>query len=316
MKVETIVYAGRVKDRDILEKSSSGGAFTAISDYFLEKGDAVVAAVYDYEEHIPEFHLITTKIRRDSARGSKYMQSKMGDIFNESYKWLVEHVDKKLVFFGMGCQTEAFRLFSEKKHIRSRVIIVDIICHGAASPIIWNDYIRQIRDVQYVTFKNKRNGWNNPTALAIADGKEWSLDEYVRIFYNQCALRPSCYKCPFSKIERNTDITIGDFWHIEETIPSFYDPMGTSLFLIHSEIGQMVWEQIVGKLDYVSSNTTQCWQANLENPTPKSCMRDMFWSDYHEKGSAYVFSIYGSMKVKSRIIRKIKKMMSNVFAKR
>lgn len=53
--VDTIVYAGRLKDKSALMSSSSGGAFTALSDYFLKNGNAVVAAVYDYETHTTEF---------------------------------------------------------------------------------------------------------------------------------------------------------------------------------------------------------------------------------------------------------------------
>ena len=60
---------------------------------------------------------------------------------------------------------------------------------------------------------------------------------YVKVFYNRCALRPSCYECPYATTERKTDITIGDFWHIEETIPDFYNPNGNSLFLIHTNRG-------------------------------------------------------------------------------
>lgn len=84
------------------------------------------------------------------------------------------------------------------------------------------------------------------------------------MFYNRCALRPSCYECPYATTERKTDMTIGDFWHIEETIPDFYDPDGNSLFLIHTNRGEELFEKIQGDLDYRLSNTTQCWQANLE----------------------------------------------------
>ena len=30
--IDTVVYAARIKDRDVLNSSSSGGAFTALSD--------------------------------------------------------------------------------------------------------------------------------------------------------------------------------------------------------------------------------------------------------------------------------------------
>ena len=56
--IGTIVYAGRLKDKSALMSSSSGGAFTAISDFFLKNDNAVVAAVYNYENHATEFQLI------------------------------------------------------------------------------------------------------------------------------------------------------------------------------------------------------------------------------------------------------------------
>ena len=56
--IDTIVYAGRLKDKSALMSSSSGGAFTALSDFFLKNGNAVVAAVYNYENHTAEFQMI------------------------------------------------------------------------------------------------------------------------------------------------------------------------------------------------------------------------------------------------------------------
>lgn len=83
--IDTIVYAGRLKDKATLLSSSSGGAFTALSDAFLKKGNAVVAAVYNYENHTTEFQIILSQEQRENAKGSKYMQSKPGDIYREAY---------------------------------------------------------------------------------------------------------------------------------------------------------------------------------------------------------------------------------------
>lgn len=113
--IDTIVYAGRLKDKSALMSSSSGGAFTALSDFFLKNGNAVVAAIYNYENHTAEFQMIFDKVQRDKAKGSKYMQSKPGDIYREAYRWLMENPEKELLFIGMGCQADGFRKFSEIK---------------------------------------------------------------------------------------------------------------------------------------------------------------------------------------------------------
>lgn len=311
--IDTKVYAGRLKDRDTLLSSSSGGAFTVLSDLFLKNKNAVVATVYNYEKHTNEFQIILDEEHREKAKGSKYMQSKPKDIFREVYRWLMENPDKEILFVGMGCQSDGFRKFSEIKGIRDRVYIVDIICHGSPSPKLWREYANSIEKkngkITYLTFKDKRNGWKSPTAYVKVNGKEKLIKDYVKVFYNRCALRPSCYECPYATTERKSDMTIGDFWHIEETIPDFYDPSGNSLFLIHTNRGEELFKNVQDNLDFRLSNTTQCWQANLEAPTKKSDLREEFWNDYQKKGIDFVMKKYGVVSMKTKIMNKLLKII-------
>lgn len=313
-EVKTKVYAGRLKDNDSLLRSSSGGAFVAVSDYFLDNGDAVVCAVYNYESHVTEFQLIESHERRNKAIGSKYMQSKPGQVYKAAEAWLKEHPEKDLLFVGMGCQADGFRKFAEMRGFRERVYIVDIICHGSPSPRLWKEYAESMEKkygkITYLTFKNKRNGWKSPTAYVTVDDQEHLIKDYVKVFYNRCALRPSCYECPYATTERKTDITIGDFWHIEETIPDFYNKNGNSLFLIHTDRGVQLFEAVKEKLEYRLSNTKQCWQANLEAPTKRSELRDKFWSDYQKKGVDFIMKKYGTTPLKTKIKNKLVKLIS------
>lgn len=75
--IDTIVYAGRIKDKSALMSSSSGGAFTALSDFFLKNDNAVVAAIYNYENHMTEFQMILDEKQRERAKGSKYMRASL-----------------------------------------------------------------------------------------------------------------------------------------------------------------------------------------------------------------------------------------------
>lgn len=312
--INTVVYAGRVKDKETLLSSSSGGAFTALSDLFLENSDAVVTASYDYETHTEKFKLIHTIAERNAAKGSKYMQSKPGDVFRTAEAWLKQNPEKNLLIVGMGCQAEGFRKFAEIKGFRNRTYIVDIICHGSPSPKLWREYARVLEQnykgkISYLTFKDKRNGWKAPIAFAVINGQEVPIKDYVKIFYNRCALRPSCHICPYATTERKTDITIGDFWHIEDTIPDFYDENGTSLFLIHTERGVELFESIKKNLQYRLSNKEQCWQVNLERPTPVSKKRGQFWADYHNKGIDFIMKKYGTTSLKTKVKNKLLKLI-------
>lgn len=316
-EIETKIYAGRIKDKEMLLRSSSGGAFIALSDYFLDHGDMVVASTYNYQTHKEEFMLLHNKIERDAACGSKYMQSSVGLIFKKAGLWLKENPEKKLLFVGMGCQADGFRKYAEQKGFRDHAYIVDIVCHGSPSPKLWREYAESIEQkhggkISYLTFKDKRNGWNAPTALVMIHNKEVPIQDYVRLFYNSSALRPSCYICPYAAMERKTDITIGDFWHIEKTMPDFYDPAGTSLFLIHTNRGAELFDCIKENLEYKCANAQQCWQINLEKPTPISQHRNEFWMDYQRKGIDYIIRKYGAVSWKRKVKDKLLKIMGLV----
>lgn len=313
---ETKVYGGRLLERTELLASSSGGAFTALSDVFLRNGDAIVCSTYNFETHRQEFRLIEDRESRDKARGSKYLQSIPGEIFKEVEVWIVNHPDKKLLFVGMGCQSAGFQKYAEWKGFRDRVTVVDIICHGSPSPQIWREYAESLKrssgKMSFLTFKDKRDGWKKPTSIAVIDGKEYLLQKYVKVFYSRKEMRLSCHKCPYTTTERYTDITIGDFWHIEDRIPERYDEMGTSLFLIHTERGKELFENAKSSLYWFESSITDCWQLNLEKPTSIGEGREKFWKDYYAYGIKFIIKKYGNERFMDKVKRKVKKTLKSV----
>lgn len=92
--INTVIYAGRLKSSLELRNSSSGGAFTALSDYFLRNGNAIITSVHNYDNHNMEFRIILDRKQRDLERGLKYIQSKPGIIFCKAYEWLIENSEK------------------------------------------------------------------------------------------------------------------------------------------------------------------------------------------------------------------------------
>ena len=294
-KSKASIFAAKQRDRKILEKSSSGGMFSAISDYFLFKGGAVICSVYDSQTENTKFILAETKEECSKAMGSKYMQSIPDSIYQRAKQWLWDHPDKELLFVGMGCQAAAFRKFAEILGQVKRIYIVDIICHGVPSPLIWREFVNyrfKHQKLEKLNFKDKRKGWLRPTALAVVNGKEKMLDDYIRMFNEGCILRPSCYGCPYARVDRTSDMTIGDYWNIEKKIPHFYDPMGISLVLIHSERGQNLFQDVSCNLEFYESNSDDCRQPNLERPTICPENRSQFWKLYYKKGFKAVYHKY------------------------
>lgn len=307
-------YAARLKDKKLLKKSSSGGIATLLSEHFLKSGNAVSAVAYNYSTHRAEFVLLTDMNDIDIIKGSKYIQSYTGDIFAKSEQWCKDNPTKKLLFIGMGCQADAFRMYAEDKKFREQAFIVDIVCHGSPSPLIWSDYITRLEKkyrgkVSYISFKDKRKGWNSPTALCKIRGIERSLSDYVQLFYNQCILRPSCHVCPYTTVDRLVDMTIGDFWGIEKQLPALDVKDGISLIIIHSDESRKLFEQLQEKIEYWKSEKKDCLQPNLLAPTPMSKQRAEFWRTYSYFGFSKVHRKYCEESLMVKVKRKLIKIL-------
>ena len=308
-------YVGRLKKDDLLNSSSSGGAFTALSDLALNSGNAIVCSIYDYMTSTLFFRFVYNVVDRDKARGSKYMHSDSREIYKEIKDWLISNPEKQIMYFGMGCEAAGLSNYLETLGLRKRCLIIDIICHGSCSPKIWNDYVNQKQKVfghlSFINFKDKRNGWHKPTAVGLFGTKEVFLDEYMKIYYSNKAMRPSCHSCQFSTKYRYTDITIGDAWRLKGDYGQSNDEKGYSLFLIHTEEGISAFNKCINSIDFFEINEEDCFQPALIHPTPSSKFRNDFWNEYYEKGFSYILKKYGRHTFILGIKEKIKNILFN-----
>ena len=315
--------AFKYNDKDILSKSSSGGAFSAFSQYVLDNNGIVFGAIYDYDTDTA-CHINASKYSdRDKMRGSKYFQSKIGNTFQDVKKELSNQ--KQVLFVGTICQISGLYNFLSEQHIDTKnLICCDIICHGVASPLIWKDYINyekrenNIINIESVSFRDKLNGWTSSHSIIKADNKTYEIPEFMRLFYSHTIMRPSCHSCKFASFDRVSDITIGDFWGIEKSMPEFNRDDGVSYVLINSKKGQIFFDSVLNAIDniiYRECKETDVDQPNFYHPTKKSIIRDRVWRDYKTKGIAYIIKEYASNSklVNSRIV--IKKVIDTIKAK-
>lgn len=310
-----IVYAAKHIDSNVLHESSSGGVFTALSDFVLSKEGIIVGACYNYDKHTVEHIICSTKTQRDKMRGSKYLQSDLKETYSlikeEIQKPLNKSESKPILFVGTPCQVHGLKRYMEVNNIiYNDIYFCDLICHGVPSPKLWKEFITYIENLNgfktdFVTFKDKRRGWENPSSFAKQTEKEYSIRQYSILFHRHYIMRPSCHKCPYADIKRPSDITIGDFWGIERVMPDFYDSKGVSLVLINNQRGNEIFEAVKHNLEYKSSNTTDCMQPNLERFTEASPQRELFWNDYYKKGIRFVLEKYASLALLSKIRRKL-----------
>ena len=97
--------------------------------------------------------------------------------------------------------------------------------------------------IKTINFRNKKHGWENYSMNIEYNNKkiynkEHNKDIYMRAFLQNISLRESCYNCQFKKYNRNSDITLADFWGISKVKPEINDHKGTSLVIINSNKGK------------------------------------------------------------------------------
>ena len=304
------VYAIQHKNEGIRAASRSGGIFTAISDKVLKDQGVVYGCVLD--EDFNAIHVrADNSAGRDLMRGSKYIQSSLGDTFQNVKKDLL--MGNKVLFSGTSCQVAGLQKFLGKEY--DNLLCVDIVCHGVPSPRVWKDYLKWKEKkykskIKSVDFRNKKDyGWRaHIETLTFEDGRKDSSRIFTNLFYGHCILRPCCYECPYKSVMHPGDITIADYWGIEKAAPEFDDNKGVSLVLINNECGKNIFDDVKDNLKWKQTLLEDSMQPPLKAPFPKPADREKFWKDLERKKFDYIAKKYGNAGMISKLVRKVKRM--------
>lgn len=258
------VFGGYHKDKDIRFGSTSGGAFSAISEVYCDEDYVIFGAE---AEGIRVFHsYITDKTLLDKFRKSKYSQSEMGDTYKAVKSFL--EIGKKVLFSGTPCQVAGLKMFLRNIDT-SRLLTVEVVCEGVPSPLYIRKYEEAIQkkygkemvslDYRYTGESNfscekrpaidhKDNGKSGKWDFQImrtelSDGRAIIVDRWFNPFWsiwlNHLMSRPSCNVCPFARKQRVADITLGDLWGIHLYCPELYgNNGGASVVFSNTEKGK------------------------------------------------------------------------------
>ncbi|WP_443668313.1 Coenzyme F420 hydrogenase/dehydrogenase, beta subunit C-terminal domain [Holdemanella porci] len=283
------VYGAKLKDKEKLLKSQSGGAFTAIAEFFLSKGAIVYGCSLD-DKLNAVYARITSFKDLEKVKGSKYVQAKLGDTLKNVLKDLES--DKIVLFSGTPCYVAACKQFIDLKKYGNQLFVVDIICHGVPSPLVYKAYLDEVSkkencDVQNYIFRYKSGGDKTIERIIYSNGKEELTENYIKLFYTNLALRPSCGKCQFAKIERVSDFTIGDFWGIKNSFPDFSSNDGVSVILCNNERAVKIFSNIQSQFDAFVTDIHHALQPNLKKASKVPFYRYLFWKDFYKHGVLY-----------------------------
>lgn len=286
-------FACKSNDDGIRLSSSSGGMFTLLATKVIEDGGVVFGAKFAADWSVMHDYTETPEGLK-AFRGSKYVQSHLGDSFKEVKVFL--NSGRTVLFSGTPCQVAGLNHFLRKKY--DNLITVDMVCHSIAGPRVWRLYLDEIRGkstITKITFRDKSIGWHN-YALKICgkdfEGKEVILDHgaqvqnpFMRGFLEDLTSRPSCANCPARNYVSGSDITLADFWHLDKYHPEWDDNKGMSLALILTEKGERLLKSC-NSLDFCKEVPYyEVEEKGVHSPltrsTPAHPYREYFFTNYH-----------------------------------
>lgn len=319
---QPLAYACINNNEAIRLESSSGGLFSLIAEQVIEDGGVVFGASFNKELEV-EHSFVETKEELGKLRGSKYVQSRIG----ETYKKAKEILDlgRKVLFTGTPCQIGGLKSYLGKSY--SNLLCVDIVCHGVPSPLVWKKYVDYRQEkagsaVQRISFRRKDDGWKRfSVSFLFKNNTEYretmDKDLFMRAFLKDVCLRPSCYACGFKTIHRQSDITLADFWGIQNILPDMDDDKGTSLIFVNSKAGQAIIEQIVDKMQYKEVDIVEAVRYNpaaiksaVANPH-----REKFFEELDKLTFDELVKKYCTDKLSVRVKRKTKLVASAILKK-
>lgn len=279
-------FACKNKNIENRLKSSSGCIFILLAKYIIKNGGVVFGARFNEKLEVVHDY-IETEEDINLFMGSKYVQSNINNTYKKAKKFLLEN--KLVLFTGTPCQIEGLLKFLGKDY--ENLYTQDIICHGVPSPKLWRKYLEFLKQENgevpiTVNFRDKKTaGWNNYHVNYIYKNKEENVyhnnDIYMNLFLENIALRNSCYNCQFKKTVRKSDITIADFWGIDNINPNINDEKGVSAVLINSKKGEKLFENIKNEIEYYNVKVTDIEKYNpcFNHSTSYNKKREDFFYD-------------------------------------
>lgn len=277
-------YAVRCNDMELLRGSTSGGAFSLLAREILGGGGLVCGAVFD--EGFQVHHVLSDDIA--PMRKAKYVQSDLQGVYEAVTKALDE--GKQVLFTGTPCQCDGMlHYFGEKPE---GLILAALVCRGAQSPGLWAEYLAHIAQggqLEAYCFRDKRTRNDGHTVAFTVSGAERAVamdqDSFSRLYLKCLTLRPSCYRCPYTRWELPFDLTMGDFWGVEKAFPQLADGMGTSLVIARTEKGRALLEKLRPNALVLETVREAADQPALNAPVKENILRKLLFRDYAQKGA-------------------------------
>ncbi len=345
------VYAAINKSEQIRLESSSGGVFSLLAESVIRDGGVVFGAAFNEKWEV--VHVCAETIDRlESLRKSKYVQSKIGETYIQAERFLRE--GRRVLYVGSPCQIAGLKRFLRKdyKNLLSVDFICHGVPSPKVWRIYLKELLSTqcvddgrckmpltLNDISNISFRDKSYGWkkyglkvwgvpaisNVDSSTVFKSGIKFedapvlfyeSFHEniFMRAFLSDITLRPSCYRCPSKSGRSGSDITIADYWNIQNVAPEFDDDKGVGLVLINTEKGVLNYP--IENTDYIATSYDDCrrWNGGFKEQLAVPPQRSTFFKRLDKERS--VISLIKRVTSESIIIRckkNVKRILKRVF---
>lgn len=272
------VYAAKAKDESLLLSSSSGGVFSLLAQAVIRRGGIVFGAAFDRSNWRVYHRSVDNDVDLTELRGSKYVQSDMGNCYKEVCECL--QAGREVLFTGTPCQIAGLKhfLLALNGIMFEKLILVEIVCQAVPSPLVWGKYLAwrmkscgvnmgACGKIEKIAFRSKKFGWKQYSmVIEESNGVVWysehSKDAYMRAFMAGLSCRPSCYNCKVRELRSGADLTIADYWSINQRFPDMDDDKGVSLVLLNTEKGYRIIDDVNSLIELRHSDFDHAAEVN------------------------------------------------------
>lgn len=276
------------------QESSSGGMFTLVARYILKQGGIVCGCRYADDYRMVYHTFAENEEALLPLKKSKYVQSETQRVYSAIEKYLKE--DRWVLFSGTPCQVAGLYGFLDKDY--PTLLTADIVCHGVPSVRAyqkWFDEYSAGKEVDYVDFRDRSIApWGTVEFIKFKDGSHYYNDCYKGFFFKSflsgVVTRKCCGTCRYAKLDRQGDITIGDFWGIGTKEEAWKDGKGTSLVIVNTRKMREIFLDVMKsnsryeeKSEEFVAELAKNHNGNLLHPTPSHYARKRFFELIEKK---------------------------------
>ena len=303
----------RIKDDEARYQSTSGGMAYLLARGVVSCGGVAYGVAFD-----KQFQTVFTRVDQladiSVLQGSKYPQCRIGDGFQSVCRDL--KAGRTVIVFGTPCQIQGLSRFLGKNY--ESLILVDLICHGVPSPIIWKDYLKALfpnEKIQKIVFKHKMNGWKRWNVFIQSEHrtfvKERTKDLYMSSYLSGLNVRPSCYYCRFKGANRTADITIADAWGSPEENPVLNDGKGLSTVIVNTQKGTDYIETVKSEMIYKTYSIEALTSGNRAYDTCilPNVQRNSFFRGLNRKDVLSVLQKYSLTTLRGKVSVRITELL-------